>query len=129
MLLALAPLLAGLPASGGSAGAPSRWAAVDPNSDATSPVAWGASQDEARRRASEACKRVSTTCANGPAATDAMGDVFAVVCCRTPRFGCAVAAAATKREALRAVGRMFDTAGYSQCELRHYMSAASGEQR
>jgi hypothetical protein len=129
LLLAFAPLLAALPALGGSAGGQSRWAAVDPNSDAGSPVAWGASQDEARRHASEACKRVSTTCANGPAATDAMGDVFAVVCCRMPRVGCAVAAAATKREALRAVGRMFDRAGYSHCALRHYMSAASGEQR
>jgi hypothetical protein len=129
LLLALAPLLAALPASGGSAGAQSRWAAVDLNSDANSPVAWGASQDEARRRASEACKRVSTTCANGPAATDAMGDVFAVVCCRLPQVGCAVAAAANKREALRAVERMFDRAGYSHCALRHYMSAASGEQR
>jgi len=112
-----------------SRSAQSRWAAVDPNSDATSPVAWGASQDEARRRASEACKRVSSTCANGPAATDALGDVFAIVCCRMPRVGCAAAAAATKREARRAVERKLDRAGYSQCALRHYMSAASGERR
>jgi len=125
LLVALVPLLG----AAGSLVAQSRWAAVDPNSDATSPVAWGASQDEARQRASEACKRVSATCANGPAATDAMGDVFAIVCCRMPRVGCAAAAAATKRKALRAVERMFDSAGYSHCALRHYMSAASGERQ
>ena len=125
LLVALAPLWG----AGGSLMAQSRWAAVDPNSDATSPVAWGASQDEARRRASEACKRVSATCANGPAVTDAPGDVFAIVCCRLPRVGCAAAVAATKREARRAVETMFDRAGYSRCALRHYMSAASGERR
>jgi hypothetical protein len=125
LLLALALLIG----AGGTAIGQSRWAAVDPNSDATSPVAWGATASEARRRASEACKRLSHTCANGPAATDAMGDVFAIVCCRQPRVGCAAAAAASKREALRAVERMFDKAGYSQCGLRHYMSAANGERR
>jgi hypothetical protein len=127
--IALLVTLASLWCGGGPVIAQSRWAAVDPNSDATSPVAWGASQDEARRRASEACKRVSATCANGPAATDALGDVFAIVCCRIPRVGCAAAAAATKREARRAVERKFDRAGYSHCALRHYMSAASGERR
>jgi len=81
------------------------------------------------RLAGEACKRVSATCANGPAATDAPGDVFAIVCCRLPRVGCAAAVAATKREARRAVERMFDGADYSHCALRHYMTARGGERQ
>ena len=44
-----------------------RWAAIDPNSESSSPVVWGANEDEARQRAVEACKRLSKTCANGPA--------------------------------------------------------------
>jgi hypothetical protein len=71
--------------------------------------------------------RVCDLC-NRPAATDALGDVFAIVCCRAPRVGCAVVAART-REARRAVGKMFDRAGYSHRALRHYMTAASGERR
>ena len=106
-----------------------RWAAVDPNSDASSPVVWANSEAEARQRAMEACARLSQTCANGPAATGDMGDVFAFVCCTTPRAGCAVSAAASRRQALRNVMKMFDEAGYSQCALRHYMSAASGKRQ
>src|SRR5215831_10831098 len=44
-----------------------RWAALDPNGEGSSPVAWGATEEEARQRALEACKKVSKTCANGPA--------------------------------------------------------------
>ena len=106
-----------------------RWAAVDPNSDGSSPVAWGASETEARQRASEACKRLSRTCANGPAATADMTDVFAVVCCSKPRTGCAASAAATRREALHGLEKMFAEAGYSNCALKHYMSAASGKRQ
>ena len=42
---------------------------------------WGATEDEARQRAVEACKRLSKTCANGPAVTDDLKEVFAVMCC------------------------------------------------
>ena len=41
----------------------------------------------ARQRAVEACKRVSKTCANGPASTHDMDEVFAVMCCTQPRLG------------------------------------------
>jgi hypothetical protein len=72
---------------------------------------------------------VSATCAGSPALTDAMGDVFAVVCCAAPRLGCAVSAAATPGKALREVERLFGAAGYTRCALRHDLSAASGKRR
>ena len=106
-----------------------RWAAVDPNSEGTSPVVWGATEEEARQRAQEACKRLSKTCANGPASTDDLGDVFAIVCCTQPRAGCAVSAGPNRRQALKTVQAMFAEAGYKDCSLRHYMSAASGKKQ
>ena len=88
-------VLLGLAAGSRPAPAQQRWAAVDPNSESSSPVVWGASEDEARQRAVEACKRVSKTCANGPASTQDLKEVFAVMCCTQPRVGCAASAAAT----------------------------------
>ena len=44
-------------------------------------MVWGATEEEARQRAVEACKRLSKTCANGPASTNDMKEVFAVMCC------------------------------------------------
>ena len=70
-----------------------RWAAIDPNREVTSTVVWGASEVQAKERAVDACEKVSKTCANGPATTNDMGDVFAVMCCARPKLGCAVAAA------------------------------------
>jgi len=106
-----------------------RWAAMDPNSESSSPVVWGASEDDARQRAVEACKRVSKTCANGPASTNDMKEVFAVMCCTQPRIGCAASAAANRREALKNVQEMFADAGYKDCSARHYMSAATGKKQ
>ena len=80
---------AGMSAWSQPAPAQQRWAAIDPNSEGSSPVVWGATEDEARQRAVEACKRLSKTCANGPASTNDMKEVFAVMCCTQPRPGCA----------------------------------------
>jgi hypothetical protein len=104
-----------------------RWAALDPNSESSSPVVWGANEDEARQRAVEACKRLSKTCANGPASTQDMKEVFAVMCCTQPRVGCAASAAANRREALKNVQEMFADAGYKDCSVQHYMSAGTGK--
>jgi hypothetical protein len=108
---------------------PKRWAAIDPNSETSSPVVWGASEEEARSRAVEACKRVSKTCANGPAVTDDLREVFALVCCAKPKAGCAAAAAANKREAVRIAQQMFADAGYSDCAVRHYLGASTGRKQ
>jgi hypothetical protein len=104
-----------------------RWAAIDPNSDASSPVAWGSSEAQAQKRAIEACSQVSKTCASAPALTDQAKDIFAVMCCTQPRSGCAVGVAATRQDALKSVQKTFDDAGYSNCKLRHYISAGTGK--
>ena len=106
-----------------------RWAAIDPNGESSSPVVWGSSEGQARQRAVEACKRVSKTCANGPASTDDMKDVFAVMCCREPKLGCAVSAAASRPEASKAAQKTLAGAGFSNCSLRHYLSAATGRKQ
>jgi len=106
-----------------------RWAALDSNGEGSSPVAWGATEEEARQRAVEACQKVSKTCANGPASTRDLNEVFAIVCCTQPRRGCAVSAAANRREAAKNVEAMFADAGYKDCSVQHYMSAATGKRQ
>jgi hypothetical protein len=106
-----------------------RWAAIDPNSETSSPVVWGATEDEARQRAVEACQRLSKTCAKGPAVTDDMREVFALVCCARPKAGCAAAAAASKREAFRDAQKMFADAGYKDCAVRYYVNAGTGRKQ
>ena len=92
-------------------------------------MAWGATEEEARQRAVEACKKTSKTCANGPASTRDLNEVFAIVCCTQPRRGCAVSAAANRREAAKNVEAMFADAGYKDCSVQHYMSAATGKRQ
>jgi len=104
-----------------------RWAAIDPNNETTSPVAWSSTEAKARQDAIEACKRTSKSCANGPASTNEMEDVFAVMCCTKPRRGCAVGVAGARQDALKSVQKTFAEAGYSNCSLRHYLSAATGK--
>jgi hypothetical protein len=106
-----------------------RWAAIDPNREANSPVAWGANEEEARQRAVEACKRVSKTCANGPASTDDMREVFALMCCAAPKPACAAGAGPGRREAVRGVREMLTESGYSDCSVRHYLSAGTGKKQ
>ena len=104
-----------------------RWAAIDPNNETSSSVAWSGSEAKARQEAVEACRRTSKTCANGPASTNEMEDVFAVMCCTKPRRGCAVGVAGARQDALKSVQKTFADAGYSNCALRHYISAATGK--
>jgi hypothetical protein len=106
-----------------------RWAAIDPNREVTSTVVWGASEVQAKERAVDACEKVSKTCANGPATTNDMGDVFAVMCCARPKLGCAVAAAESREDAQARVRKNLTDAGYSSCTLRHYMSAGNGKKQ
>ena len=106
-----------------------RWAAIDPNREGSSPVAWGSTETEARQRAVDACKRVSKTCANGPASTDTLDDVFAVMCCSRPSQGCAVSVAGSRQDAMKGVQKQFSDAGFSNCSLRHYLSAATGRKQ
>jgi hypothetical protein len=111
------------------ADAQQRWAAIDPNNETSSPVVWGATEDEARQKAVDACRRLSKTCANGPASTADMREVFVVMCCAQPKLGCAVAAADTRRGAQKKVQEMFADAGYKECSVKHTMSAATGKRQ
>lgn len=104
-----------------------RWAATDPNGEGSAVIAWGDSKDEAHRRAIDVCKRASKTCAAGPASTDTLSDVFAVMCCTQPRTGCAVGVGADRRKAADSVKNTLSGAGYTSCSLRHYISASSGK--
>jgi len=104
-----------------------RWAAIDPNNETTSAVAWSSSETKARQEAVDACRRTSKTCANGPASTNEMDDVFAVMCCTKPRRGCAVGVAGARQDALKGVQKTLADAGYSNCALRHFISAATGK--
>jgi hypothetical protein len=106
-----------------------RWAAVDPNSETSSPVVWGATEDEASQRAIEACKKLSKTCANGPAVTEDLREMFAFVCCEKPRAGCAVSTGNNRRDAAKGARDMFTEAGYTECSVRHYLSARTGKRQ
>ena len=106
-----------------------RWAAIDPNREVTSGVTWGSTEAQAKERAVEACEKVSKTCANGPATTNDMGDVFALMCCSRPKLGCAAAAADSREDATASVRKNLTEAGYSSCTMRHYMSAGSGKKQ
>jgi len=106
-----------------------RWAAIDPNREVSSTVAWGATEAQAKERAVDVCEKVSKTCANGPATTNHMEDVFAVMCCSRPRHGCAAAAAESREDATASVRKNLTEAGFSSCTLRHYMSAGTGKKQ
>lgn len=122
-------LVAGMAVHDPVAAQQKRWAAVDPNSETSAPVVWGTTEDEARQRAIDACKRASKTCANGPAVTDDMREVFALVCCEKPRMGCAASAAGNRRQASKNAQQMFADAGYSECSVRHYLHAGTGRRQ
>lgn len=105
-----------------------RWAAVDANADIASPVAWGNTEAQARQRAIDACKKVAKTCSGEPATTPHLSDVFAHMCCTKPQYGCATVAAASPSEARKSIEDLFAAARYSNCSVRHYISAADGKE-
>lgn len=110
-----------------SAIAQERWAAIAPNLENSSGVVWATSKDEAKELAVLSCKRVSSTCATQPASTNGMDYVFAVMCCTDPKTGCAAAVGTTREIALKEVKKLFSDGGYSQCSLKSYFKAGTGE--
>jgi hypothetical protein len=116
------PFLFSLPAV-----AQERWAAIAPNLENSSSVVWATTKDQAKELAVLACKRVSSTCAEQPASTNGMEHVFAVMCCTDPKTGCAAAVGGTRDVALKEVKKLFSDGGYSQCSLKSYFKAGTGE--
>jgi hypothetical protein len=109
------------------AAAQDRWAAIAPNLENSSSVVWATSKEQAKKLAVLACKQVSSTCAETPASTNGMDHVFAVMCCSDPKTGCAAAVGANREVALKEVKRLFSEGGYSQCSLKSYFKAGTGE--
>ena len=104
-----------------------RWAAISPNLENSASVVWATSKDQAKKLAVLACKQVSQTCADTPASTNGMDHIFAVMCCSDPKSGCAAAIGSSREVALREVKRLFSEGGYSQCSLKSYYKAGTGE--
>ncbi|MEO8421364.1 MAG: hypothetical protein ABI457_09235 [Hyphomicrobium sp.] len=104
-----------------------RWAAIAPNLENSSSVVWATSKDQAKKLAVLACKQVSQTCADTPASTNGMDHVFAVMCCSDPKSGCAAAVGTSREVALKEVKRLFSEGGYTQCSLKSYFKAGTGE--
>ena len=80
-----------------------------------------------RSSPSLACKQVSSTCAETPASTDGMDQMFAIMCCEEPKSGCAAAVGADRDSALKEVKKLFSDGGFSQCTLKSYFKAGTGE--
>jgi len=115
-------LILALPAS-----AQERWAAIAPNLENTATVVWATTKDQAKKLAVLACKQASSTCAEQPASTNGMDHVFAVMCCQDPKQGCAAAVGESREVALKAVKKLFSDGGFSQCSLKSYFKAGTGE--
>jgi len=113
--------------SAGPVSAQDRWAAIAPNLENSSTVVWATTKDQAKKLAVLACKQSSSTCADTPASTNGMDHVFAVMCCTTPNNGCAAAVGSDRQTALREVKKLFSDGGYSQCSLKSYFKAGTGE--
>ena len=109
------------------ASAQERWAAIAPNNEASSTVVWATTKDQAKRNAIDACKDVSSTCASTPASTNDMSHVFAIMCCTSPKLGCAVSVAESRKSALSQVKRTMSQEDYSDCKLKNYIKAGTGE--
>jgi hypothetical protein len=118
-------LAAALPC--GQASAQERWAAIAPNLEDTSTVVWATSKEQAQQLAILACKQVSQTCVETPASTNGMDHVFAIMCCDKPKTGCAAAVGENRSEALKEIKKVLSDGGFSQCKLKSYFKAGTGE--
>jgi hypothetical protein len=110
----------------GQSHAQERWAAVDANSEGSAPVVWDTTKESAEQKAVAACKRISRTCSGEALTTSDMSHTIAFMCCTVPRLGCAMGGGATREEAAAVVRKVFVEASFSECTVRHYISAATG---
>ena len=111
----------------GDAVAQDRWAAIVPNQENNATVVWATTKEQAKKLALLACKEVSQSCAETPATTNGMDHVFAVMCCSDPKSACAAGVGANRDKALKEVKSVLSDAGYSQCSLKSYFKAGTGE--
>lgn len=110
----------------GHACAQDRWAAQSSNSESNAPVAWSDTQEGAIEKALAACRRISTTCGNRPASTDAMNYTFLTMCCTAPKPGCVIVPDGSVIAAERRAREIFAIAGYTSCGVTRRTSAGTG---
>lgn len=111
----------------GQAFAQERWAAIAPNQEDTATVVWATTKEQAKKLAVLACQQVSKTCAQTPASTNGMDHVFAIMCCSKPETGCAAGVGASRSLAVKEVKDVLTDGGFSQCQLKSYFKAGTGE--
>jgi len=111
----------------GQATAQERWAAIVPNQENNETVVWATTKEQAKKLAVLACKQVSQTCAETPASTNGMSNVFAIMCCKDRKSACAAGVGATRAKALKEVKSVLSDAGYAKCSLKSYFKAGTGE--
>ncbi len=126
-LAALSVALLAVTLACGQASAQERWAAIAPNQENSSTVVWATSKDQAKKLAVLACKQSSSTCAETPASTNGMDNVFAIMCCTDPSSACAAGVGDDRSAALKAVKSVLSDGGFSQCSLKSYFKAGTGE--
>ncbi|MCU0733492.1 MAG: hypothetical protein MUE84_18170 [Hyphomonas sp.] len=114
-----------IPGSPG-AEAEDRYAATVPSSEGPGAVVWAPTVEVARDKAIEACKAKSKTCAPKPSITDKMANLFAYMCCRSPKTACATAADSGFDEAEARVRKIFADAKYSNCGATIFLRASDG---
>lgn len=106
------------------------WAAALPDSERRLHVGYGATTDEAEKQAINACRRVSTSCADSAAITDEFGSYFQLSCCLRPRTGCVVyviAADVNRRTIAPGAAKDFADAGFSVCSVVNARPVQAGE--
>ena len=127
--IVLAMLVACVPLAGASGQDGTGYAAVAANKEGNLLVRWGKTEQEAKQKAAAACKNISSTCANDPASTNQLEDVFAYVCCNKPQYSCGNSPHETREKAVKEVRDMMASHGYSECVVRAYFSAKTGKKQ
>lgn len=126
-LMLAAILVATVGAFANHALARERWSAADPDNEGRVHFGWGSSKARASAAALRTCRRVSRTCATKPGSISHLDNVWALMCCTNPRFGCATGAGPTRAKAHETVNRVFVNAHYSNCVVKGYYSARTGK--
>ena len=112
-----------------SAIAAERFTAMSANNEGVGPIASGATPEEARAKATAACRRVSNSCSSGAAVAPSPDGFFVAVCCNNPKRGCVVAAEPTREAAEKVARQSLQENGYSVCQRFGTYSTGDGKPR
>ena len=127
MKLGRIPLLATILILGLASVAEAQWASQVPATDKRTTIVWGATEQEAEKKALDECKKISTLCATSAATTQNMDHIFVTMCCTKPRSGCQISGAVTASEARKQSLEIFKKAGYSSCTMKSALRVKDGK--